>query len=784
METTQDQQTLPLTLFARKDAKPNTLLQRVTLLANTNNIADVNYTQGGTNNHKLIPLCNMFCDNCVLYYDIELPATKSVNPDEIVAQHLPEYTARIVRVFGLLGITVNKQATKATSYIEQTSCLRQYIKVALQDAPYSTTIKLCTNKTVMQILRDNGLHINDIDFTRDYTGVIDKEEVIQHLLQTEDYSTNAEDYTPYHILSNDNAVSKNCLTILQEDLVRVRYKFYNKFVQMVESPSVRNAVGNHYANWINCPEHILRDTIPKATETGLLRLETTFYIRDTALTEQYIQQRMQYLEQLLPPHLIYYNPIQTQWNLLLSCVLYNMLVIDMDNNTALYSYYCNKTTNKITGFYIDTNKYDVNKILQLHSFNLPIVVLRYNRDGENLVIQQQCYEKVLQPNTSKQFTQLTTWLVGSKQTYSKYKVVTDAEATKAVGLVDNPIVTFRETHNNTKIPITLQPIPNILSLDKMRSYKDKRDSILEDDFIRRNNELIQQIRQQNERIDNIEQQHLQQYNILQQQIEQIRQEQQHTTNYIQTLLDKASTQYHNLLELPDRTSYAVYAYKDISTQHKRTQSRTRYVLAVSSKPCNTLRECIALTPSVTVQLYTADKTLRDYLYYHNDDIGDGEWSVVNNIYYCRTTGLPLFRIRRNGYKYDAQKHKQPIIDIEECWEAEYSDEEDDKPIQDTEHSMQELKLTNTVEFQHKPICSKCKKIDDIVRSGDVVQVIDVVPFKGSYLVRCKCNGTEYECKSNKWLDDLLVNRVCSFIVVASVVKRHPIAKRRCISFVL
>lgn len=555
--------TLPLELFARKGIKPDTLLQRVTLLANTNDISQVDYTQGGTNNHKLSALSDTFCDNCIMYYDLQLPkdsfgiprrsrtATKPVNLDKLAAQHLPEYTARIVRVLGLVGITVNKYAIKPTTYTLQTNSIRQYVKVALQDIAYHKTITLCTDATVIQVLRDNGLNINDIDFTRDYAGVIDKEEVVQYLLQDDNYSMDAGDFAPYHILSNDDKVSKNCLTIMYEDQIcnksgassslRIRYKFYNKFVQTMESPSVRSVVGNHFANWIRCPELVLRDSIHKSTATGLLRLETTFYVDNAVITQQYIEGRLQYLAELLPPHLIYHNPIQTQWNLLLSQVQYNMLVIDTDNHTGLYSYYCNKTTNKITGFYIDTDKHDTNRILQLHSFNLPIVVLRYSRDGDNLVIQQNCYEKSLQRSTSKLFGRLTTWLVCSKQVYTKYKVTTNEQATRAVGLVDNPIVTFREAHDNSKIPVTLEQLPNILALDKMCGYRDKRDSILEEDFIRRNDQLLQQIRQQNERINTIEQQHLQQCHTLQQQIEQIRQEQQHIMNYIQEILDKPKT---------------------------------------------------------------------------------------------------------------------------------------------------------------------------------------------------------------------------------------------------
>ena len=86
---------------------------------------------------------------------------------------------------------------------------------------------------------------------------------------------------------------------------------------MCESPSVRNNVGNHFANWIECPERILRESINKSIDTGLLRLEITFYVNNRPIKLDYIQQHIDYLERLLPPKLVYYYQINTQWNLLL-----------------------------------------------------------------------------------------------------------------------------------------------------------------------------------------------------------------------------------------------------------------------------------------------------------------------------------------------------------------------------------------------------------------------------------------------------------------------------------
>ena len=84
----------------------------------------------------------------------------------------------------------------------------------------------------------------------------------------------------YVIMDNDKLVGKNCLTFIHNtEHGKVRYKFYNKFVQSIESPSVRGKIGSHIADWLYNPDEQLRNSINDSLDTGLLRLEITFYIK-------------------------------------------------------------------------------------------------------------------------------------------------------------------------------------------------------------------------------------------------------------------------------------------------------------------------------------------------------------------------------------------------------------------------------------------------------------------------------------------------------------------------
>ena len=140
----------------------------------------MNYTAGGTNGHALNPLNKLFCDTIISYHHLPLP-NKDIQLDDYLKGHLPEYTEIIKRLFNKCNITINKRGKKPTQYKTINNILTQYIKVALQDTPLEDVMQICKIETI-QRFNDNEIHINDVDFTRDYAGVIQKDEVIDSLV--------------------------------------------------------------------------------------------------------------------------------------------------------------------------------------------------------------------------------------------------------------------------------------------------------------------------------------------------------------------------------------------------------------------------------------------------------------------------------------------------------------------------------------------------------------------------------------------------------------------------
>jgi hypothetical protein len=194
----------------------------------------------------------------------------------------------------------------------------------LSGVPVEAVLAFITNPEQTLIVNTEGLWINEVDFTQYIKGVFNKEDVIQHLKENygfrkEQHKITDENEKQATILDNDSQVGLNCLSFITTDLWgQTRYKLYDKFIQSVESRAVRSEVGSHLVHWVNNPEPPLQEAIPKSLDTGLLRLESTFYRepQNQTLAEEHVNKAMEHLRKVvLPPNLLFYNSIQHQFNL-------------------------------------------------------------------------------------------------------------------------------------------------------------------------------------------------------------------------------------------------------------------------------------------------------------------------------------------------------------------------------------------------------------------------------------------------------------------------------------
>ena len=275
------------------------------------------------------------------------------------------------------------------------------LTVDLDQFESDKVIEILSNTENLKFLSNNNIFINDIDFTQDFSGLIKKEEVINWLLNIRDFRMQLSyDLATHTILDNDFEISRNCLTFIKHtNNGDIRYKFYNKFVQILESPSVRDLVGSHLGDYIFNPNDKLKKAIMLAKDTGILRLEITFYRHATneKLTKEFILDHMNYLKELLPSELIYHNPINNQFNLVCNDIIHNICIYNPQFNTALKTLFQNSLTGKSNGFFLkNVNTNNLSNALRYYTSNKPIIVLLTKIDFENneISIQQDSYHRI------------------------------------------------------------------------------------------------------------------------------------------------------------------------------------------------------------------------------------------------------------------------------------------------------------------------------------------------------------------------------------------------------
>ena len=467
--------TFGLKAIGNDKIKHETMLYNLNKIVNKSDISLVDYTNGGTIHDKpLEPLNELFSDNIVLFYPIDDKLIKNIEKlklkkaeeteqeeeqtidnatlNKIAKDLLGSTTATIKRVLNQLDVDINKPdikpigIKKTDGFNYKPSTFVQLLKVNLANVPTDNVFSLLEDTHKIDFMHANSVYIHDIDFTRDYKGVFNKRDVIKHLVHECDFVKQGKpnpDGMPV-IIDNSQHVSNNCLTFISKSANgTIRYKFYNKFVQSMESPSVRNKIGSHVNDWVNNPEPILKKAIENSLETGLLRLEFTMYLyknQQDVLDRKIIYDNMRYLENLMPTNLIYYNPIEKQFNLLCECILYNLCIVDIDKDLAFISLYHNKLTGKVNGFFVENiNATKLSNALRWYCSNKPIIVLLMQIDNTNkeINVQQDTYLRI---NTANE--PLYTYIHKGSEKLKAIQVKEDFNKPSSVGLVANNVFNY------------------------------------------------------------------------------------------------------------------------------------------------------------------------------------------------------------------------------------------------------------------------------------------------------------------------------------------------------
>lgn len=734
-----------------KNIKRETLLQNLNRIINQTDISLVDYTTGGVPSNKpLQPISKLFCDNIIVYCCIDDKlvaeiANKNNNAgdtqiiNEAAKEMLACFTQEVKRVFNHLNININKCDIKPTNantltsdFTYKTSKQAQFLKINLSNIDVNNVFDLLEDENKIAYLHENNVFIRDVDFTKDYKGVFNKKNVEKYLIEEHDFVKQGQpnpDENPT-ILDNSQTVSNNCLTFINTaDIGTIRYKFYNKFVQSMESPSVRGKVGSHINDWVNNPEPILRDAIKNSLETGLLRLEFTLYVYNVKnnVSKHSIITEMDYLEKLMPPHLIYYNSISNQFNLLCNNILYNICIVDLENDLAFISLYQNKLTSKINGYYLyNINSTKLSNALRWYCSNKPIIVIlmQFDNINDEINIQQDTYLRIPKNNIN-----LYTYI--SKGCESIKAVVYKEYSNKPeqMGLIPNNVFNFTYPSTSpsllkssaktdilfTNFDMPLLSYPNS-SITIRNLNKVLREDLQENNFNEQFEHKIQTIINKNAEIE--EEIQRSKYR------EMVR-------NKIYKILSFSRIYTNKLIDIDDNTNIYVYGFKETYAKYGKT-----YILICCLKD--------SIAENTDLKLYWATSNIQRSLQNLIDKNNFKQLDINGIVAYGSLTRTPLITLRKNGTYYNKSRNLCANISI-----SKYT------PNAHENININENDLLEQIDVSAK----KCRKIDEVVKPGDIIKIIGYKTLKSSLLIRCIINNKTDNYLATYWLKETLLERI-------------------------
>lgn len=344
-------------------------------------VGDLDYNAYGRRGYEMEQLTEAFVDNFCVSFPVpenqleRVPSRSGLRqvPRNKLCDVQNSLLRQTLRLFGLEAPTnhVKAQSNKLGQK-------RQQFKIACHDEKLEDVLTTLADPSFYQ----QGMELDDVDVTIDYAGSFKRAEVRDHMLANHGFRmesgksarrkrTNAairpigpdadsavlddeeeeesESGCAGIILRNTSSVGTNCLTYMETYKGRaVRNKIYNKFVQSLESGSVRGTFGNHLWDWCNNPGSRLRKAIPRCLPHGLTRVEATFYGRVPTIDDVH-HILSKWTRDFLPPHLRFSTPIGLQWSVLAEKIHSTSIFYCKDSRDILVAYWANQYTGKVGG---------------------------------------------------------------------------------------------------------------------------------------------------------------------------------------------------------------------------------------------------------------------------------------------------------------------------------------------------------------------------------------------------------------------------------------------------
>lgn len=139
----------------------------------------------------------------------------------------PNKKSKVEYLSKFLVIYKSKNYIKPKKSNKKGEFYKKYINLAIPAIPVNDVFTLITSDEDIKSFNNEFIYVNEIDYTLYFAGIINKEEVIQFIIDDNNYimegSNNDGDFI---IIDNDKLVDKNCITFIHNiEKGRVKYKF-------------------------------------------------------------------------------------------------------------------------------------------------------------------------------------------------------------------------------------------------------------------------------------------------------------------------------------------------------------------------------------------------------------------------------------------------------------------------------------------------------------------------------------------------------------------------------
>lgn len=216
------------------------------------------------------------------------------------------------------------------------------IKVSFDELALQVVLQVLRN--VERELLDNLTVLHDLDVTVD-CALVSTRDII------EDYIVQSLNVDPKDIVQDRHKVGDHCISWLCQttgvNVVDLRVKIYNKFVQMIESTDARSSVGSQLSNFVTNKSQRFTEKLLRYRDSGMTRFEITLYTKDIFSTEDYVILINDLIEMSGCP--TYEVNFGEHWSMVVQRIRSLVALYDPEKRVFAYCHWWNSLTKRFQG---------------------------------------------------------------------------------------------------------------------------------------------------------------------------------------------------------------------------------------------------------------------------------------------------------------------------------------------------------------------------------------------------------------------------------------------------